>query len=272
MLKGSTIYRIGLLVACLTVLTACRAPAPPQKGGTAADPGVLRVGVSTDAPPLIYRQGEEVVGLEAEMAREFAGYLGKRLQFVEIPWSDQIPALLENRSDIIMAGMSVTEARGLRIAFCDPYFRTGQMALVRREDQSRLSTGFYGIFGQAPVMKFGVVKGTTGENYVRKEFGGAQKIVAYETAGAGIDALLTPFLVNRIDILIHDGPILLMLTAERDNSDLALLPTLLTEEYLAWGVRKNDPQLLKAANQFLAKLKREGRLNDIIRRWVPFTK
>ena len=59
----------------------------------------LRVGVSTNAPPLIFKQNQEIVGLEADFAKEFAKYLGKSLHFVELKWEDQIPALLENRTE-----------------------------------------------------------------------------------------------------------------------------------------------------------------------------
>ena len=92
---------------------------------------VLLVGVTPDAPPLIYTQGDRVVGLEAELARALAKTMGKSVRFVKLEWSDLIPALLENRIDIIMSGMSMTEMRLVRIAFSTPYLRAGQMALVR---------------------------------------------------------------------------------------------------------------------------------------------
>ncbi len=87
------------------ILYAC-ATAPPAV--IEADPGILRVGVSPDAPPLIFKQNDKISGLEAEMAMALADYLEKTAVFVEVPWEDQIPALLDNRTDIIMSGMSVT--------------------------------------------------------------------------------------------------------------------------------------------------------------------
>jgi polar amino acid transport system substrate-binding protein len=71
-------------------------------------------------------------------------------------------------------------------------------------------------------------------------------------------------------MLIHDGPILMMLAAENETKDLAILPDLLTKEYLAWGIRKTDTQLLNAANQFIDMLKSDGRLDPIIKRWIPY--
>ena len=47
------------------------------------------------------------------------------------------------------------------------------------------------------------------------------------------------------------------------------MPDYLSEEHLAWGIRKNDPQLLDAANQFVAELKQDGRLQAATRRPGP---
>jgi polar amino acid transport system substrate-binding protein len=239
----------------------------PEAG---AEENLLRVGVSTNAPPLIYKQAGEIVGLEAELAREFAKFLGRPLQFVELKWSDQIPALLQGRTDIIMSAMSVTKKRAIRIAFSTPYYRTGLLALVRREDRSRFPTGYSGIVGQTPSLRFGVVKGTTGEQFVRKNFGRADKIRVYDTSQEAVNALTTVFTVNRIDLLVHDGPILVMLAAADESGKLYLIPDYLTEENLAWGMRKNDLQLLESANRFIEKWKQESRLESVIKRWAPF--
>jgi polar amino acid transport system substrate-binding protein len=241
-------------------------------GSPAAGPeeSQLRVGVSTNAPPLIYKQAGKIVGIEAELAREFAKFLGRPLQFVELKWPDQIPALLEGRTDIIMSAMSVTPKRAVRIAFSKPYYRTGLLALIRREDRSRFPTGTRGIVGQVPALRFGVVKGTTGEQFARKNFGRADKIRVYDTSQEAVNALTTIFMVNRIDLLVHDGPILVMLAAADESGKLYLIPDYMTAENLAWGMRKKDPQLLESANHFIEKLTQEGRLETAIKRWIPF--
>jgi len=267
----SSIMLLSVMTACTATHTAGPATGSTRPGDaeTDVDDNLLRVGVSTNAPPLIYRQGKEIVGLEAELARELAKHLGKSIQFVDLKWKDQIAALLDGRTDIIMSGMSITRKRQVRISFTTPYFKTGQMALVRREDKNRYPKGFAGILGQSPVLKFGVVRATTGEKFVRQNFDQASRIRVYNTSREAMRALSTIVLVNRIDILIHDGPILIMLAAEDESSKLAILPYYLTEEYLGWGIRKNDTELLASANAFIDMMKREGRLDTIVQRWIP---
>jgi polar amino acid transport system substrate-binding protein len=262
-------------VVLMWLLTGCAAPQGQQSNAganqapaasIAPNPNVLRVGVSTNAPPLIYKQGFEVVGLEAELAKKFGDYLGKSIAFVELDWEEQIPALLANKTDIIMSGMTITKMRLIRIEFSEPYFRTGQMALARNKYRKMIPQNYYGIRGMSIMTRFGVVKGTVGETFVQKNFGQAKKIVPYKTSRQAVDDLLK----GRIDVLIHDGPIILMLAAENENKGLAEIPSLLSEDYLAWGIRKNDPELLAAANNFVDMMIKENKLDPIINRWIPF--
>ena len=255
---------LGLVVSFATTGTSKTV----SSANVLANPNILRVGVSTNAPPLIYKQGQEIVGLEAELAREFAKYLGKSLQFVELKWADQIPALLDNRIDIIMSGMTRTKMRQIRIAFSEPYFRTGQMALIHQRDKDRFANGYYSIVVYSLRLKFGVVKATTGEAFVRKDFSRAKKIFSYASSKEAVKALN----YREVDMVIHDAPIILMLAAENETKGLVPLPNLMTEEYLAWGIRKNDVDLLASANTFIDILRDDGRLNAIVNRWIPFRK
>jgi len=259
----------GLIFAFLVAGCAqtTKTPSEPK----VADAATLRVGVTTTSPPFVFKQSGEIVGLDADMAREFARFIGKTLRFVDLKWDDQIPALLENRTDIIMSGMSITNMRKMSIAFSQPYYRSGLMAMVRKAEANRFPVSFYGLLGQAPAMRFGVVKGTTGETYVNNNFASAQKITAYSSTREALDALLTPVLVNRIDVFVQDGPILLMMLAQNQSADLTLLPSPLTDEYLAWGMRKTDPGLKESADRFLESIAKNGQLESIVKRWIPYS-
>lgn len=260
---------LGLIFAFLVAgcTQTIKTPSEPK----AADAATLRVGVTTTSPPFVFKQSGEIVGLDADMAREFAHFIGKTLRFVDLEWGDQIPALLENRTDIIMSGMSITNMRTMSIAFSQPYYRSGLMAMVRKTEANRFPVSFYGLLGQAPAMRFGVVKGTTGETYVNNNFASAQRITAYSSTREALDALLTPVLVNRIDVFVQDGPILLMMLAQNQSADLTVLPSPLTDEYLAWGMRKTDPGLKESADRFLESIAKNGQLESIVKRWIPYS-
>jgi ABC-type amino acid transport substrate-binding protein len=105
----------GLIVAFLMAGCAQTTPSPSEP--KVADTATLRVGVTTTSPPFVFKQAGKIVGLDADMAREFARFIGKTPRFVDLKWDDQINALLENRTDIIMSGMSITNMRRMSIAF-----------------------------------------------------------------------------------------------------------------------------------------------------------
>jgi ABC-type amino acid transport substrate-binding protein len=163
-----------------------------------------------------------------------------------------------------MSGMSITTLREFRIAFCIPYLRSGQMALIRREDTARFSTGLFTLSSNSSI---GVIKNTTGEYFVEQSFGGIKKEVFSEPPAA-VRALID----KRIDVFIYDGPVVLYLASENEDKGLTALPTLMTVERFAWGVRKDNSQLLESANDFLRSRNEEGTLNQMIKFWIPLAR
>ena len=230
----------------------------------APDVNILRVGVTPNAPPLIFKQGNAIVGLEADFAREFAKYLGKSPRFVELDWEDQIPALLENRIDIIMSGMTRTALREVRIAFTTRYLESGQMALIRREDTTRFSTGFFALTTSSAI---GVVKNTFGEYFVDERYSNVKK-KTFSTPQAAAQAVID----KKIDLFIYDGPMILYLASENENKGLTALFALLTREDLAWGVRKDNTDLLNSANSFLKNPDHAEMLKKMTQRWIPYAR
>src|SRR3954453_242320 len=100
----SPVWKIAL--TALWMSAAAFAAETPQ-----SDSSVLRVGVSPVFPPMIFKQGKELAGVEVELARQFGQETGREVTFVVLPWEDQIEALGEGKIDIIMSSMSITAAR-----------------------------------------------------------------------------------------------------------------------------------------------------------------
>jgi len=261
--------RLAVLITTLTVVSlfaGCASTARHAANPTLIPPdkSILRVGITANSPPLIYRQNNKIVGLEADFARDLAKYLDKSLHFVELKWEDQIPALLENRIDIIMSGMSITALREVRIAFTLSYFESGQMALIRRKDAARFSAGLFSFTTSSAI---GVVKDTTGEYFVETQFSSVKR-KTYTNPRAAVKDLID----NDIDIFIYDAPMVLYLASENEIKGLTVLFALLTKEPLAWGIRKDDVELRESANKFLEALNEEGKLREMIKYWIPFAK
>jgi len=254
--------RLAVLLAAVTLWAGCAedyyraSPAPAE-----VPPNALRVGVTSTYPPIIFRQGGQIAGAEADLARLLGTRLGRPVYFVEVTWDQQIESLMAGKTDIIMSGMSVTDARAVRIAFTEPYLEGGLMAAVRTEDARQYGSREALLRTSATV---GVIERTTGDVFVQQSFPNARR-VALSIASDGALALRR----RTIDVFVHDGPAIAWLVSANE-ADLAGIWQPLNREHLAWGVRRDDPRLLAQANEILGTWKRDGTLTDVLVRWLPY--
>jgi len=200
-------------------------------------------------------------GFEADFARELAASLGKTVYFVDCAWIDLIPALLENRIDIIMSGMTVTTSRSVRVTFTDPYMRSGQIGLTINANALRIR-GVNAL--RSASMRVGIEKGTTGEFIAQQFFTNAEK-VTFTKLVQGVQAVLK----GRVDLFVHDAPVVWWFASLYESQGLTALPFFISHEDIAWAVRKDDAALLSGANRFISAWRQDGRLKVLLRRWLP---
>lgn len=254
------LIRIVFIVALLFVISA----PPDSQAQEAAQTPPLRVGVTPNSPPMIFKTGGTVKGLEADFAALLATEFQRSLVFVELPWQDEIPALIRKEIDIIMSGMTITRARKVRIAFAEPYLKSGLVAGMRIEDYAKYDSR-QKIVDAFP--SIGVIAGTTGEAYIRENFGPRYRIVAL----SGLPDAKNELLQRRIDIIVHDAPVVVGLVAENETVMKGLWDPL-NEEYLGWGVRQDDTELLRQVNAAVDRWKKDGTLRATVLKWLPYWK
>lgn len=251
--------KITLLVLAIFVFGSCVTakveniePEPLQS---------LRIGVTPDYPPIIFKQGGEFSGVEADLARQLALELGKQVKFVALKWEQQIPALLARQTDIIMSGMSITKKREIRVSFADHYLKSGLLAMMHVQNAQKYNS-IENI--KQSYLNFGVVTGTTSDIFVKQNFPNKVRLATFQKAG---DAT-TPLKNRSIDIFIHDAPSIMWLVSENE-ADLTALWEPLNKEDLAWGIRRDNQELLNQVNGILNKWKKDGTLNRILLKWLP---
>lgn len=226
----------------------------------------LRVGVTPNYPPLVFKEDGQIRGVEADFARQLSIDLGVQVVFVELAWDDLIPALTAGRIDVIMSGMSVTEQRSKTVSFTQPYLRVGQMALVRRSEYTRLRDP--GAMDLA-TSRVGFQAGTTGEEFVRASLTHAT-LKGFAAPADGIAALRA----GEIDFFVHDAPTIWRTTGglERSDPQIKGIYRPLTEEYLAWAVRKGDERRREELNTALLRWQHSGRVQSILDHWITVRK
>ena len=125
---------------------------------------VLRCGVQLDYPPAGFRnQNNEADGYDVAYCNDMAKALGAKVEIVETPSAERIPALVSNRIDVLIASASITTKRALTVAFSQPYVSYTNVVLTRND------TGvekFDDLKGRA----IGGVTGTTTEQDIKSFF------------------------------------------------------------------------------------------------------
>jgi ABC-type amino acid transport substrate-binding protein len=222
---------------------------------------VLRVGLSPDYPPLQYKQGERLVGLEPDNATAVGKILGRPVALFEYSFDELIPALQQGRVDVIMSGFSVTAQRAEQVMFAEPYIQVGQMAIMHQSKLGSFSQP-WAIYREG--VRVGVEPGTTGAAFAQRELGDAQ--IIYQ---ADAEEAFAALRADKIDLYVHDAPTSWRLANSTENQDLISLYSPLTQENLAWAVRQGEHELLADLNGALALMRSNGTLSYIINRWIP---
>lgn len=254
---GFALCAIALASSSLHVCAADTVKSARDTSPTAAAP--LRVGVSPIFPPMVFKQGKELAGVEVDLARALGEHLGRKIVFIEVPWPDQLEALNAGKTDIIMSSMSITTARRQVMNFSRPYLTLAQMALVRREDKNEYALGF----PSQPRGAIGVLKATTGEFIVQRDFPRTRRKV-FSSSSEAARALIK----RKIDLFITDSTVVWYLAGTHAADGLSAVPIALSEEQLAWAMRKGDDTLLEAVNTFIQKAAQDGTFNRVSRRWM----
>ena len=95
--------------------------------------GELRVGFEAGYLPFeMANKKGDFVGFDIDMAKEMAKAMGVKFVPVNTAWDGIIPALLTDKFDIIMSGMTITQERNLKVNFADPYIIVGQTILLNK--------------------------------------------------------------------------------------------------------------------------------------------
>jgi len=240
--------------------TATPAPAATTTPTPIKPPAPLRVAVDPHEPPFVYKSGEKLSGLEIELARGLGDALNRPVVFVETSMTDLIPALLDDKADIVMSGMAINRLRQVRTAFCSPYLRIGQLALCRRAELSIYvnNNNLQNVRGD-----IGVVTGSTGDMVVSAQFAFAGH-TPFPTYAEAVQALLS----KKVDLVLADYPVAIWECAENEAS-IGMVPNFLSQEDVAWAVRKDDDALRSAANAYLEQLRTSGKLALTIHKWIP---
>jgi len=225
------------------------------------DRGELRVGFESGYIPFeMTNKKGKFIGFDMDYAKKLAKSMGVKFVPVNTAWDGIIPALMTNKFDIIMGGMTITQERNLKINFVDPYIVVGQTILVNKKHEGKVLS-----YKDLNDKKYVVVgrMGTTGEQAVKKHIPKATYKGFESEAEAGLEVIN-----GKADALVYDLPFCGFLYGSQGRGKTVFLNEPFTYEPLAWAINKGDPDFLNYLNNFLRQSKGDGFYEKVYNKWI----
>ena len=236
------------LVLCLALFSACGAEKDGEKEK-------LVMGTNAAFPPYEYYDGDEIVGIDAEIAALIAEKLDMELEITDMDFNGIISAVQNGVVDIGLAGMTVTDKRLESVNFSDTYAVGVQVVIVKEGSDIKKIEDLEGKL-------IGVQEATTGDIYSTDEFG-EENIKRYQTGAAAVAALQGGI----VDAVIIDNEPAKAFVKE--NKGLTILEAHYADEEYAIAVAKDNTELLEKINTALAELKADGSIDKIVNKYIP---
>ena len=223
---------------------------------TTVEAGKLHMSTNASFPPYEMTTDDGgFEGIDVEIASAVAAKLGLELVVDDMGFDAALISAQNGQSDMVMAGVSVTEARLEVMDFSETYAIGVQVIIVK--DGSPIET----VDDLADAAMIGTQKATTGYIYCSGDYG-EDHVTAYENGATAVMALLN----DQVDCVVIDNMPAQEFVA--NNPGLKILDTAYAEEEYAIGFAKGNTQLVDAVNAALAELRAEGTIDAIIEKYI----
>ncbi|MBQ9572222.1 MAG: basic amino acid ABC transporter substrate-binding protein [Acidaminococcaceae bacterium] len=249
-----------LLMAMVMVVMMAGCGGGEKKAAQA--PKVLKVGTEpTFAPFEFQKEGsKEFDGFDMDLIRAIGKQLNMKVEILNMGFDALIPAINAGNIDLAIAGMSITPDRQKAVDMSDPYYVSGLVVVVGKDNAAVKSVNDLGNKGIA------VQIGTTGAER-------AAKVPGAKVKNFNTNAEVFLELKNKgVDAVIIDKPVADYFLATGGGKDFAKIvgDTMEAESY-GISLKKNSP-LTKEINKALLDLKKNGEYDKLYAKWFGAVK
>jgi polar amino acid transport system substrate-binding protein len=222
----------------------------------------LRWGADAESgAPYAYKNPKnpnEMVGFEAEFVQELARRLKRPLQFVQNNWEGLSEGLERGDYDIAVNGLEITPERSQKVLFSSPYYYTGQVLTVRK-DNTTIHT-----LADLAQKKVGTLASSL-----------AQRMLAAESTPMEVRTyseelhLYNDLAVGRLDAVFLDEAIALYYGQPNPLLKIVSAPDSTGSGEMLYGVaiQKSNEGLQRSVNKAIADMIKDGSLRMILERW-----
>ena len=253
---------------------------------TIANAKSIRIGTEGAYPPWNnLNSAGELEGAEIDFGNEACKRMGVECEWVTQDWDGIIPALLNGKYDIIIAGMSITEERKEKVNFTTGYMTDGARFAVLTDSgladltlagMSKVNLNNAGGKEQAAIGQLNaamdgktvcVQSSTIHQNFIEQHMAGAVEMKLYQTvddhnldlATGRCDAILAD-VGSIIDFMESDGGVDVSFTGPTFSGGVF-------GDGVGGAVRKEDTDILEMWNNVIAQMSADGTTAEITKKW-----
>ncbi len=171
----------------------------------------LLVATNAQFAPFEYKEGDLYYGIDMEIAKLLADYLNMELVIKDMEFDAVCLSVGQHKSDIAMAGLTISEDRKEYVTFSDSYYTANQRVIVKSGDETFKDCATTAdveaiLKGFDTTTKIGYQNGTTGQLYVEGDADWGFDGYNVTGVGYGSGALAVQDMLNgNVDFVIIDS-------------------------------------------------------------------
>ncbi len=229
-------------------------------------------------------------GLDVEILKMFSSEIGVRYEHVPASWETVISDLsgkklipkgddveivreTEVKGDIIGNGLTVLPWRKKVIHFSDPYFPTAVWVLARADSVLNPIVPS-GDHQKDVVLTKNLLVGRQilgiRETCLDPDLYNLPKCSAIYKEGLQLNDVPAAIVKGDCELALLDAPDAL-LALSKYPTKVKVIGAITEEQFMAFGISKDSPELLESFNNYLRKLRDEGTLRELIIKYYPLT-
>ncbi len=231
-----------------------------SKLGKITKSGVIKVGMTGNQPPFSMASKDgSLMGFEVDLAKLLAKSMKLKLEIVQMPFQELLPALEKGNVDVVMSGMAITTERNLKVPFVGPYILSGKSILTK---SANLANAQEAEDLNQSNLKITALNGSTSEKFVKTLLADATFIGADD-----YDDAIKNLLEDQANVMVADFPVCMLTMLRYPEAELATLSEPLTLEPIGIAVAPNDALFLNFIENYFNALQMAGLLDGLETYW-----
>ena len=243
------IISLLLVAACTLSMAAC--------GSKEEAKDKLVVGTEAGFAPYEYMKGNEVVGIDMDIAQAIADELDMELEIMNMDFDGALAAAASGKVDFVAAAVSVTDERKEMVDFSHEYVDSTEVIVVNKENPMVASEGEEIDPAVLNDKIVAVQQGNIADIFVtNKDNCQVKEVKRYTKFAQAAEDLKN----NKVDCIVMDKYPAEELVEENDA--LVILDGTLFQDKYALGVKKGNDELLEKINAVIDKLIEDGKIDE----------